>query len=587
MARQTSTTADAQCPVGKRNRFFRKKPMGAVEFRAEQDYFLAYRRLINRSVHGWGVVAGFGFKGPREPCQEDPKLDFLEDNWTVGAQGPSAKRTSEQPQAAAGAATPSAVAAASAPAAAAPAFARAAEPAPAVAAAPAPAGAPEPAPAAAAEPEPSAPSPARAAPPHSGGTADRPTVEKGPVKVDAGFAFDRFGRELILCEPTTFSEKNTFLVDPNDAGHARSFKQAAPGSYLLRAHYAERAFGDSFGGADCGCDEVEKSFVCETVVFSLSHLCCDEECPCAELECGHRCSCQGGCCRCRGSSAHACLCEWVSTAPVSCDRPAELCAWRCFRIDPCEGVPLACVVVERTKDPCEPVAIVRIIDDCGPRRLVKSNDLLYELARGCHLTRIEEISWGEWHRSPQKMPWADFRALFGAIPSDYENVDRILTNLVVTFSGPVLTHTVTPDCFSIRFIVTDEDTGWSERRHIHVAEVVFAGPKPGDPKGTTREICLAVDAAWHQEAVSKASKFRKEGATVEVEIHGDFILDCNGIAVDANARGFALRQKQGKTLEASGNGTPGGSLLSVFRIDQYTPQAAAARPALEYRGRTS
>jgi hypothetical protein len=507
MARQTTTTADTECPVPKRNLYFRKKSLGAVEFRAEQDYFLAYRRLINRSVHGWGVVAGFELKGPREPCKEDADPEFIDD-----------ERTSDD-------------------------------------------------------------STAMPPPP--------PPDKQGPVTIGAGLAFDRFGRELVLCEPTTFSEKNTFLVDPGDAGHARSIKQAAPGSYLLRAHYAERAFGDSFGGGACGCDEPEKSYVCETVVFSLSHLCCDEDCPCEELECGHRCSCQGECCRCRGSAPHACLCDWVASAPVSCDRPAELCSWRGYRIDACEAVPLACIIVERTKDPCDPIAVVRIIDDCGPRRLVKSNDLLYDLARGCHLTRIEEISWGEWHRNPKMMPWADFRALFGAIPPDYEAVDKVLTNLVVTFSGPVLKRTLTPDCFSIRFIVTDADTGWFERRHVSVAEVVCAAPTTGDPKGTTREICLAVDAAWHQEAVSKASKFRKEGAIVEIEIRGDFILDCNRIPVDANARGFALRQKNGKTLQAGGNGTPGGSFLSVFRINTYSHRSAAAQPTLAYRGRRS
>ena len=35
---------------------------------------------------------------------------------------------------------------------------------------------------------------------------------------------------------------------------------------------------------------------------------------------------------------------------------------------------------------------------CGPRRLVKRNDLLFDLIRGCDLTRISAIGWRDWHR---------------------------------------------------------------------------------------------------------------------------------------------------------------------------------------------
>lgn len=477
MARQTTTSAT-------RNRFFRTKPMGAAEFRTEQDYFLERRWLINRSVHGWGVVAGYKLNGPRkrpEDCDPDDAADKKNQAVTLGA----------------------------------------------------------------------------------------------------GLAFDRRGRELLLCAPTTLTEKNTFLVDPNHPSETRSLKHAAPGLYVLRAHYAEQAFGDSLAAAQCGCDDIEKSFVCETVIFSVSHLCCDEPCPCAESECEHHCGCCEDSCACGGRGSHGCLCRWIADTSVSCESRA-LCMWKGFRIDPCDAVPLACITIERSTNPCEPVSVACIDDDCGPRRLVKNNDLLYELARGCDLTRIEWISWGRWHRNPQRMPWPEFRALCGLAPTNEPDHKSVLTKLTVRFSGPVKQDTVTPDCFAVRFVVTHEDTGWSESRVAEIVAVVADAPLSGDPAGTTRQVTLAVDPLWHNEVSAHASKFRREGATVEIDIYGDYILDCNGQSIDANAKGFALREMpDGKTPQPSGNGTPGGTFLSVFRIDPRTQQ-----PALEYRGTT-
>jgi len=49
-------------------------------------------------------------------------------------------------------------------------------------------------------------------------------------------------------------------------------------------------------------------------------------------------------------------------------------------------------------------------------------------------------------------------------------------------------------------------------------------------------------------------------AAVEVEIRGDLIVDCNQQSVDASARGAAGIP--------SGNGSPGGSFTSSFRVEQ-------------------
>ena len=68
---------------------------------------------------------------------------------------------------------------------------------------------------------------------------------------------------------------------------------------------------------------------------------------------------------------------------------------------------------------------------------------------------------------------------------------------------------------------------------------------------------------------------RLHGATVQLEVRGDYILDCHKQAIDANARGFALSDDDSGNLQP-GNGTPGGTFVSVFRV-QKRPEKAAYR----------
>jgi hypothetical protein len=250
--------------------------------------------------------------------------------------------------------------------------------------------------------------------------------------------------------------------------------------------------------------------------------------------------------------------------------PRPLCEWRGHWTDPEDGVALACVYIETVGDECHPV-VGRVIDDCTPRRLVKTNDLLYDLVRGCDLTRIASVSWAKWHRAPDPVEWGAFTAMLHqpvAKASDHP------TGFTISFTGPVQEATVTPDCFALKFTVTGEDTGWFETRVVAITRVITERHSD-DPAGTTRTARLCVDADWYEEITSHGSKFKREGATVAIEVNGDFILDCHGQAVDANARGFALYDAgDGSPVEPSGNGTPGGQFLSLFRIQQRPP----ARP---------
>lgn len=390
------------------------------------------------------------------------------------------------------------------------------------------------------------------------------TSESGTLKVLRGLALDRQGREAVVVTSTTIGVNNTFLIETGAGScQVKSIKTIQPGQYVLAIHYAERPLGEAALPDDCECTKPEKNFLCETVLFSLARM-CDDQCPCGEPKCARQCRCRGeGSCPHDGRGPHACLCQWTAAVP---DGPAPTCQWEGYAVDPRDGIDLACVFISEAGDACSQAVNGWVIDDCSPRRILKNNDLLYDLIRGCDLTRIESLSWGDWHRREGAVPWDEFVARLKAGTSgdtDHE------TGLSVTFTGPVKTATVTPDCFAFMFMVEDEDTGWFKWLTVPVTRVLKLPPHTGDPSDTTRKATLCVGADWYEEVMSTASKFKKEGATVRLEINGDFILDCHGQAIDANARGFALRDpRNGSAVAPSGNGTPGGTLVSLFRIER-------------------
>jgi len=50
---------DPMCESGLRNNYFEGKRLTVDSFRVEQKYLLERRQLLNRAIHGWGVVYGF------------------------------------------------------------------------------------------------------------------------------------------------------------------------------------------------------------------------------------------------------------------------------------------------------------------------------------------------------------------------------------------------------------------------------------------------------------------------------------------------------------------------------------------------
>jgi hypothetical protein len=468
------------CETGLRNNYFEHKRLSIESFRVEQKYLLERRRLLNRAIHGWGVVYGLAVT----PASPDPH-------------GEKARR--------------------------------------------------------------------------------------GKLKIGPGLALDTCGRELLETEDRILSIEDVIVtedgkqVDPANAfseqrHKAHSKEKGEEECWLLCAHYAEQSTSPVQVRGPCDCKQSEWEYTCETVRYSLRRidckLCCGEN-RC-ELEC--RCS-HGPCCgemkpeelryprdaRSKRGGCN-CLCEYLTRLDFSGDcghlcEIEEACC-RKVRVDLHNCVPLACVEVAR--DDCGDWSFGERLEACGPRRLVKRNDLLFDLIRGCDLTRISRISWPDWHRRKGAVSFEEFSEKFGPAGDDQE---EYVTDFWVEFSRPVYAETLRSDCVAITVMSAEREGGWRETLRVPIVRIDTTNfpPRPGDPANHVRGGTIVVEGAWLEDAVrGRKTCFLGAEAWVDIEVRGDFILDCNGQTVDANAVGLMPHP--------SGNGCCGGTFLSTFRV---------------------
>jgi hypothetical protein len=489
---------DSTCESGLRNNYFDGKRLTTDSFRVEQEYLQGRRHLLNRAMHGWGVVYGYEL---------------------------SAQQV------------------------------------------------------------------------------------MGRLQVGAGLAFDKCGRELVETGTTigfkdvTLFDKNgkrvTFEDELKSRGLASDFPWDDPppavvdaleqGCWLLSVHYAERDRGYVELQDQACCKREEWDHLCETVHYSIRPVEC-EEC-CTPFPCGLECGCgTGPCCQekrptrepkgtiplVQGGAPDSithyphqrggcqCLCNHLTHLEIGgdCDSLCEI-EEACgnVRVDLNNSVPLACVKL--AIDDCG-LGFGAIFDACGPRRLVKRNDLLFDLIRGCDLTHIKTIGWDyediHWHRKPDPISFEDFQRALGEYN---QNDDRFVSERFwVEFSRPVREDTLRPDCFAMTVMSTEREGGWWQTFRVPIVDVdtSMIPPEPGDPPGHVRSARIVVDGPWLGDAVLGRRTIFLGGETwVEFEVRGDFIVDCNGQTVDANPVGL--------WPAPTGNGTPGGTFLSTFSVD--------------------
>lgn len=524
---------DARCESGLRNQYFEGKRLTAESFRVEQRYQLERRRLLNRAIHGWGVVYGYGIKvAPPDKLRREKYSDRLQvlAGLALDPCGRELLQVGVEPLSLEdivvldGGGRRIDLAAGKPPDAFAPAPKEPAHPAVAT------------------------PAPASLSP------GIRHTIE----------------------EHLADQRRDDRIPQPKP-GHDDDIRRAS--CWLLSVHYAEQEISPTTIHDPCSCERSEWDQVCETVRYSLRPIDCVD--CCAEDECELHCECsESPCCvahmlaprereeGCRlvPRGGCSCLCEHLTGLD-----PGPDCCPLCEIEEPCgrvrvdlrHGVPLACLML--LDDDCGEWRIVPRVEACGPRRLVKRNDLLFDLVRGCDLAHISRIGWGRWHRSETAMPFPDFMRSFGREDSD--RGANVAGQYTVEFSRPVLAETVRVDCFSMRILFPERGEGWRSEHHVPILDVdLFDANNRPVPKNNVTPATLATsatlvfDSDWVGDAVSESSwtLFRCEEALVEIEILGDFILDCNGQAIDANAVGLCAFP--------TGNGTPGGTFHSRFHV---------------------
>jgi hypothetical protein len=353
--------------------------------------------------------------------------------------------------------------------------------------------------------------------------------------------------------------------------------------WLLSAHYAEQDLAPISIPDPCRCEHYEWDRTCETVRYSLrrtslekccQHFECELECDCKTSRCEEPGNPRKGETPARRGGKH-CLCEHL----IGLARdivPGSECGTLCpleescgrVRVDLGSAVPIACV--QLVPDDCGRW-LFGAVEACGPRRLVKRNDLLFDLIRGCDLTRISEISWHEWHRSLVPVSFHEFSEFLG--PNDSKGLHEYVTNFVVTFSRSVVEDTLRPDCFAMTVLSAETEGGWWQIYRVPIVrlEPLSRDPKRGDCVGAA---AMVVDGAWVEDAVrGRRSIFLAGETRVEIEVRGDFILDCNGQSVDASTVGLLPAP--------TGNGTPGGTFLSTFRVARAEPSPRPAREVNE------
>jgi hypothetical protein len=507
---------DLRCESGLRNNYFEGKRLTPEMFRIEQRYLQERRQLLNRSIHGWGVVYGYGIRAEASDGYQ--------------------------------------------------------------------------------------------------------ASESRSLKVGPGLALDECGRELLQAGVAYLDLEDTIVlengkrVEPEKAFAAATQYTRAQGKevervcWLLSVHYAEQRSGPVQITDPCRCDHHEWDHTCETVRYVLRRIPCDKCCD--PFDCELKCGCgTGPCCqderppkgpnhskdpshprdpnhprgeihlkderdsKGHGETSHGgpqfkrggcrCLCDHLMHLS-----PGEHCSGRLCEIeescgvvwvDISHGVPIACL--EIVPDDCGGWTFGAEIDECGPRRLVKRNDLLFDLVRGCDLTRIVEIGWGRWHREVTPVSFDEFARMMA--PEENKKDEYVLRDFWVKFSRPVRAATLRPDCFAMTVLSVDTEGGWWNVLRVPVLrlDTTYPPAAPGDPADHVRGARLVVDGKWFEDGFyGRHSVFYAGETSIEIAIRGDFIVDCNGLPVDADAVGLLSAP--------TGNGTPGGTFLSSIRVGQ-------------------
>jgi hypothetical protein len=143
----------------------------------------------------------------------------------------------------------------------------------------------------------------------------------------------------------------------------------------------------------------------------------------------------------------------------------------------------------------------------------------------------------------------------------------VTTDYWVEFSRPVRADTVQADCFAMTVFIPQDD-GWLRPLRIPIAGVETDEGASNLPNDHLTRATVVVDAFWIEALRARRTPFGRSPMYMEIEVLGDYIMDCNGQCVDANAVGLSPAP--------SGNGVPGNRFVSRLEVEAG-PQPADHR----------
>jgi hypothetical protein len=365
---------------------------------------------------------------------------------------------------------------------------------------------------------------------------------EGCLGVGPGLALDAHGREIVWPGGTLCPVD---IVTPNSP---------APGIYTLLAHYAERPSPE----ASDPCGIQQPSWICEEVVFTLSHGCCpDDPCRCPDLddqdcldECSYLCVRQDS--------------DEAAGAAVS--RPTTPCRTDDGRwYDPKAGLPLACVEVWKRDgdDRCDIDWMLRLTepDPCRVRRHIPRNQQLLELIRGCHIRRpmVTRLSWIE---SPglalATMSWEEFVQRCNATDESGD------AGFAVHLSQPVRVEGLHPGTVILRAVTQEERTDYWEEGRVPLAEIRPLDADDGYASGFQ----LLFTQDWLYAEVNGTRSTLFGGALIELLVRGAFLRDRCGQMLDARPLDVP-RDRPEYTR-------PGDDFVALVRVQPRDYRASAA-----------
>lgn len=342
---------------------------------------------------------------------------------------------------------------------------------------------------------------------------DLETVAGDPnrVRVTPGLAIDCCGREILVCE-----EQDVPLT-PQELACDKEQQQTGEGGRELVI-----------------CLEFHQ---CKTEPVSLPPIACDQKGKCEfnRIRDSFKISV-------RPLPEH--LHHHQSLCPENAeDRDKTLHGYLCDQLrEECPECPESDCVVLGTIKVDQNNNLLGAIDACSHRRLVYNNQLLYDLIHCYHgdLPHIDAISWIH----QKQYEWDDF-------------VKLLRGGLEVTFSKPMLSHTINKHTFLLAVIKEDEATGYRIVKYIPAGEIKMDNSHVIDGKGCSTKARFIVENGWKDDELLGAHSELRYGAQFEVVLRGSFIMGCHGKALDGDFIGSRL---------PSGNGTQGGDFLSWFSV---------------------